>query len=198
MSEVFKRIPTIIYMLLIVMALSPVGLGLASSDGGGHGGAQGWATTDWARVLNFSILLAALVYLFFKVGSPKLNERIKGIQEQLEDLEKKKREAETKLAEYNQKLSAIDKEAEEIIAQYRKQGEDARARILEESKKAAEKMEEHARKNIEDEFSRAKKQLQADVLEKALIKAEELIRSRISSDDQKRLVSEYLDKVVAQ
>jgi F-type H+-transporting ATPase subunit b len=39
--------------------------------------------------------------------------------------------------------------------------------------------------------------LQAEVLEKSLAKAEEIIKARISADDQNRLVDEYLEKVEA-
>ena len=36
-----------------------------------------------------------------------------------------------------------------------------------------------------------------NILEKALTKAEELLKDKITSEDQNRLVDEYLDKVVA-
>jgi F-type H+-transporting ATPase subunit b len=39
--------------------------------------------------------------------------------------------------------------------------------------------------------------LQAEVLDEALSKAEALIRSSVTGDDQERLVDEYLEKVVA-
>jgi len=53
------------------------------------------------------------------------------------------------------------------------------------------------RQAAQDEFDQAKKQLQAEVLEKSLAKAEEIIKEKISGDDQNRLVDEYLDKVEA-
>ncbi len=37
----------------------------------------------------------------------------------------------------------------------------------------------------------------APILEKALLKAEEIIQERITDEDQDRLVDEYLEKVVA-
>ena len=46
-------------------------------------------------------------------------------------------------------------------------------------------------------FKTAKIKLQADILEKALVKAEEIIQERITAEDQDRLVDEYLEKVVA-
>jgi F-type H+-transporting ATPase subunit b len=138
-----------------------------------------------------------LFFLLRKPVSQALNGRINGIKTELEELEAKKNEAEKKLAQYNEQIATLGREAEKIIAEYKRQGEAARDRILEESKKAAVKLEEQARRTIENEFKNAKLRLQEDILEKALTKAEELVKDRITSEDQNRLVDEYLDKVVA-
>jgi F-type H+-transporting ATPase subunit b len=127
-----------------------------------------------------------------------LSARIKGIKDQLAEMEAKKAAAEKNLAEYNRKLVDMEKEAEKIVAQYIRQGEEARARIIKEAEAAAVRIEEQAGRNIEQEFERAKKQLKEEILEKSLIKAEEIIKRQISVEDQNRLVDEYLEKVVAQ
>ena len=81
--------------------------------------------------------------------------------------------------------------------EYIKQGNEAKARIIEAAKDSAVKLEEQAKRNIEHEFQKARQELQAEIIEKALVKAEEIINSKITEDDQNRLVDEYLDKVVA-
>lgn len=166
---------------------------------GAHGEGHGihWQKTDWARVLNFAVLAVALFLVLRKPASQALNSRIKGIKEELEDLETRKAATEKQLADYNEKLALMEKEAEKIISQYVQQGEDAKARILSEAQVTAEKLKEQAKKNIEYEFKQARQQLQADILERALAKAEKIIAERISDEDQGRLVDEYLDKVVA-
>ena len=148
-------------------------------------------------MINFAVLACALVFLLKKPLSQALKGRIDGIREQLEELEAKKKEAEVQLAKYNEKLSQMDKEAEKIVAAYIKQGEDTKARLIEEAKVAAERLEAQAQRNIEHHFQQAKKTLQAEIIEKALAKAETVIKERISDNDQDRLVVEYLDKVVA-
>ena len=159
---------------------------------------KGWVETDTYRVMNFVVLAVALFFVLRKPVSQALNGRIKDIQDQLSDLEEKKKEAEQKLAEYDKKIATLDQEAEKIIAEYVKQGQEAHKKILEQSKKEAEKLENQAKRKIEHEFSAAKNQLQADLLEKALAKAEGLVKEKITSEDQDRLVDEYLDKVVVQ
>jgi F-type H+-transporting ATPase subunit b len=186
---------------------------MASSDGGehaaepahgeGHGSAhaapaKGWMATDTYKVMNFAVLAIALVFLLRKPVKQALTDRIQGIKEQLSDLEVKKAAAEAELAQYKQKFQKLDQEAESLIAQYVQQGEEAKARILKEAAAAAEKLQEQARRNVDHEFKKARQDLQADILEKAMAKAEQMVRERISEQDQERLVDDYLSKVVAQ
>jgi F-type H+-transporting ATPase subunit b len=172
--------------------------GEAGAHGGGHGAqSTPWGEKDTAKVLNFAVLAVGLFLLLRKPVSQALSDRIKGIKEELEDLESRKVQVEKQLADYNTKLAELDKEAEQVVAEYVRQGEEAKVRILKEAESAAEKLKEQAQKNIQNEFNQAKQSLQAEIVEKALAKAEELIKDRISAEDQDRLVDEYLEKVVA-
>ena len=172
--------------------------GLAVASGGEHagGGHGGWAVTDTWRVINFAVLVIALFFVLRKPVAQFLGDRIKGIEEELATLEAKKKAAEQKLAEYNKRLSELEAEAEEIVEQFRRQGEDARARILESAKAAAAKLEEQAKKNIEREFAEVKLRVETEVFEKALAMAEEKLKKGVNKDDQKRLVDDYLERVV--
>jgi len=186
-------------LLVIVMTavlLFLAGSAFCSSEGEG-GGTKGWINTDTYRVMNFAVLAIGLIVLLRKPASNALNDRIKGIKEQLNDLETKKLEAEKNLAQYNERLSLLDKEAEKIVAEYIKQGNEARKRILDSAGDAALKLEEQARRNIEHEFKQARSKLKDEVVEKALVMAEEIIKRNITGKDQEKLVSEYLEKVVA-
>jgi F-type H+-transporting ATPase subunit b len=197
-SVFFRRNAFVLIQIILVLLVCLASAALAASGAGEHGAeAKGWAATDTYRVINFAVLFIALFFILKKPVSQALNGRIEGIKTELEGLEAKKKEAEKKLLEYNEQIASLDREAEKIIAEYIKQGEAARERILEESKKAAGKLEDQARRNIENEFKNAKLELQKDILEKALTRAEELLKDKITSEDQNRLVDEYLDKVVA-
>ena len=147
--------------------------------------------------MNFSVLAIALFILLRKPVAQALSGRIEGIKNQLNDLEEKKKAAEKELSEFNEKLALLDQEAEKIIEEYIRQGNEAKARILEEAESAAVKLEEQAKRNIENEFKQAKERLQKDIMEKAIEKAEELIKNKITSTDQDKMVDEYLEKVVA-
>jgi len=184
-------------IVLVLMLGVAAGVSWGSSEGG-HGAeaATRWVATDTYRVMNFVVLAAVLFILLRKPVSQVLKNRIKGIQDQLHDLEIRKKEAERVLAEYEERLMRLDQEAEKIVAEYVRQGEEARGRIIQEAQAAADKVAEQARRNIDHEFAIAKMKLKGDILEKALIQAEEKIKNRITPDVQKKLVDEYLEKVV--
>jgi F-type H+-transporting ATPase subunit b len=187
----------IIVGVVVVLLLLSLGIGNALASSGGETGAKGWIATDTYRVMNFVVLLVALIFILRKPISQALSSRIKNIREQLERLEAQKAEAEKQLAQYNERLSQLESEAEKIIEEYIKQGNEARAKILKEAQATAEKLQVQARRNIEHEFDKARQELQREVVEKSLLKAEETLKKAITAQDQDKLVDEYLDKVVA-
>jgi F-type H+-transporting ATPase subunit b len=191
----FRRSLTVIPLILLFFIgfAIPTALGASGEDTG----AKGWTSTDWFRVMNFAVLVIALVFVLRKPLSQALGARIKDIKNQLEELEARKIEAEKQLAEYSEKLSRLEKESEKIVEDYVRQGKEAKARILKEAESAADKLQTQARRNIEHEFKQAKLKLQEDIFETSLAKAEEILKGKISDEDQDRLVDEYLRKVEA-
>ena len=183
----------VVFMALLFFCF--MGVSMASSEQGGE--SKGWMATDTYKVMNFSVLAIGLFFLLRKPTSQALNSRIKGIKDQLDELETKKKTAEKQLAEYNKKFSQLEQEAQKLIENYIRQGNEAKTRIIDEAKQAAEKLEEQAQRNIEHEFKQAKIKLQEEILDKALVKTEEIIKNKITAQDQEKLVDEYLEKVVA-
>jgi len=194
MQKRYKSIFTAAGLILFISA----GIALASSAGGEEAAEHaGWLATDTYKLINFAVLAGALFYLAKKPVKEFFSSRIKSIKDELADLEQKKADAEKKLAGYADKIANLDKESEKIIEAYVRQGEDARKRILAEAELQAVKLEEMAKRNIEQEFKVAKAALMQEIAEGAFERAEGLIRESISSEDQDRLVDDYLNKVVA-
>jgi F-type H+-transporting ATPase subunit b len=185
-----NRNTNLIWILVVVFLLF-------GATGASAAAASQWEATDTYRIINFAVLVTALFLLLRKPTAKALSSRIKGIKDQLEDLENRKTQAEQELAAYVEKISRLEKEAENIIEEYVKQGNEAKKRIIQEAETAAVKLEAQAKKNIEHEFEKAKIRLKEDVLDRAMARAEVIIQEKISGDDQERLVKEYLNKVVA-
>ena len=193
-SHPMKKNKALIVLYVLLFLTFSISTALCAS---GEGGTKGWVSTDTFRVMNFVVLVVALGFVLRKPLSQALNSRIKVIKAQLDDLEAQKAEAEKQLEAYNDKLAQLEKEAEKIVDDYVRQGNEAKARILKEAEASAEKLQVQARRNIEHEFGQAKLELQKEIFEKSLVKAEDIIRSKFTGEDQDRIVDEYLTKVVA-
>ncbi len=203
MKMPFVRLKLCAAVVILASALLIFFTGAVFCSSGGEGGhgegatKKGWVATDTYRVMNFTVLAVGLFLLLRKPAAGALDDRIKGIKEELSQLESKKEEAEKNLAQYDEKLALLSKDSEKIVAEQIRQGNEAKERIVKAAEAAALKLEEQARRNIEHEFKQAKLKLKEEVVEKALIKAEGLIKTKITGKDQEQLVSEYLEKVVA-
>jgi F-type H+-transporting ATPase subunit b len=184
-------------LVVAVSIFSLAGVAFASSGGSGPVQAKEWLNTDWYRVMNFAVLAIGLFLIVRKPVGQAMGARIKSIKDQLSELDAQKKDAEKTLAQFNEKISHLEQEASKIIAQYEEQGKAVRQRILEEAAAAAQKMEEQAKRNIEQEFTIAKVKLQEEIIAKAMVEAEALVNKSITSEDQERLVDEYINKVVA-
>lgn len=188
----------VIFIAVLMFFLVGAALGASGEGHERENGQKRWIATDTYRVMNFVVLAAALFFLLRRPVSQALTGRIRQIKERLSDLESKKEAAEKQLAVCDERLSLLKQEAEKIVDEYIRQGNEARMKILQEAEAAVEKLNEQAQKTIAYEFKKEKIKLQEEILEKALVKAEGIIREKISSGDQNRLIDEYIEKVVAQ
>ncbi len=156
-----------------------------------------WLEIDTWKVLNFGILAIAGFFIAKKPVVQFFSSRKQEIADELSGLEQKQAAAEKMLAEYQAKFKNLDQESKQIVADYIKQGEEAKVRILAEAAAQAGKLEDMAKRAIEQEFKAAKAALKQEIVELAMEQAEAVIKESISSDDQDNLVDQYLKKVVA-
>ena len=192
-----EKLRYVMSLLVVVSVLLAFGSVWASSEGGhdDHGGKGKGMDLVW-RSMNFVVLAGVLTFLLRKPIAKGLESRRQGIRDELDDLEGQKQEAEKRLAEYKERLKVMDQEAKKIVAEYTREGEALKAKIIEQAQVSAEKLQEQAKKNIEHEFDKAKQQLKAEMAGQAVAMAEQLIKEHINEEDQERIVDEYLTKVV--
>ena len=189
-----KKVVTVSILAVMVVALSTAMAWASAAGGEVH---NSWLAIDTWKTLNFAVLAIALFLLGRKPVKAFFSSRKKEIADEIRDLEQKKAEAEKQLAEYQAKFKNLDQESRQIFEEYIKQGEKAKARIIAQAKAQAAKLEDTAKRNIEQEFKAARTTLQQDIAALAVEQAEAVIRESISSDDQEKLVDDYLKKVVA-
>jgi len=143
------------------------------------------------------LLNAAILYLLlFKIlGKPILNglkQRKETILKGMDDASRMKRDAEVRLAEYEEKLEHIDDEIERVRTEMREAGQAERVRILAEAKERQTRMERDARVLIEQELKAARETLMQEAVRVAMGTASDKLRTAITGSDQQRLADEYL------
>ncbi len=189
-----KKYVTVSGMAVVVVTFSAAMAWAAAAGGEVH---NNWLEIDTWKTLNFAVLAIALFLLGRKPAKAFFSSRKKEIADEIRDLEQKKADAEKQLAEYQAKFKNLDRESKVIMEDYIKQGEKAKENIIAQAQAQAVKLEDMAKRNIEQEFKTARIKLQQDIAALAVAQAEAVIRESISSDDQDKLVDDYLKKVVA-
>ena len=166
-----------------------------ASGGGEHGGGLPWKDF-FLRILNFTIMVGILYKLLKKPMANFFSSRRENIQRLLKELEEQRREAERKAEEYKAKLAALDRETEQILAEYIQEGEAEKQKIVEAAEKQAQYIKEQAKLAIQQEIKAAKESLQEEIAELSVNAAADLLKKNIRSEDQDRLVDEFMTKAV--
>ena len=169
---------------------------VAYASGGEHHVDSGVLLKDFLyRVLNFSIVVAILVYFLTKPLKKGLAGRRENIEKALQEAQKAKEEAEAKFAEYDRKLTQATEEIAEISDAIRREGELEKQKIIENAKSMAKQIETDAEKAAELEVAKARAALQQEAAHLAVGIAEDLLKKSFSKDDDARLIDEYMKKV---
>ena len=205
MKRTFSHNGTVRVLVALLLGtaslLGTVALALASGGEGGHGGGHGGGAAQvmdliW-RCINFAILIVILVWALKKSNvKGMLANRSETIAKALAEAEEAKAAAERKFAEYNDKLARANQEIAEIQSAIRAEGQAEKERIVAEAQATATKIMEQAQKTAEQEVFKARQELRQEAARLAVQLAEQSLKEKIVADDQNRLVSEYLTKVV--
>ncbi len=149
------------------------------------------------RIMNFAVLLFLLVKFGAKPIGSGLASRREEIKNEIEDLEARKKVAEESFAEFETKLSAVEKEIDTVVEKAVAQAEVEKTKIIEKAEQAAEDIQRQAEMAIQKEVMEARRSLKDEVADQAAVMAEELIVKNLTDEDQVKIVEDYLAKVGA-
>lgn len=172
------------------------------AEEGSHGASGGSLSATklkdlfW-RVINFIALMIILVKFGAKPIGSALAGRQRDIKDEISDLEARKAEAERSYREFEAKLSTVEKDIDRIVEKAVAQAEIEKVKIIEKAEQAAEDIQRQAKLTIQNEIMEARRTLKNDVADQAAVMAEELIIKNLTSDDQVKIIEDYLDKVGA-
>jgi F-type H+-transporting ATPase subunit b len=149
------------------------------------------------RLVNFAALMIILVKFGAKPIASALSGRQQQIKDDIESLDARRTAAENSFNEFEAKLDGVEKEIDTIVEKAVAQAEVEKTKILEKAEQAADDITRQAEQMIQNEITEARRVLKNDVADQAAAMAEELIKKNLTSDDQVKIIEDYLDKVGA-
>jgi len=149
------------------------------------------------RVINFIALMIILVKFGAKPIASGLAGRQKNVKNEIDELEKRKNDAEAQYREFEAKLSTVEKDIDSIVEKAVAQAEVEKSKIIEKAEQAADDIKRQAELAIQQEIMEARRTLKNDVADQAAAMAEELIVKNLKPEDQAKIIKDYLDKVGA-
>ena len=146
-------------------------------------------------IINFVLLIAALVYFARKPVLQFFSERRGEIQTDLKKSSDLLGEAEVKFASWQRKLADLDQELETIREMSHQRAENERANIIADATASAKRIRADATAAIEQELRRSRAVLREEAADLALELAANLLSSQVNDGDRERLVNEFIERI---
>ena len=174
----------------------------AEGHGGGHGGggehhAEGIPMDVLFQTINFLLFAGLVIYFLRKPVKDYFADRSVNFRQALFKAEAARAEAERQKSEIETRLRALEGGANNSLAQAKADAAELRHKIVREAEELAAKLREDAKRTAEIELQRAKAELREEVLNQAVTAAKAVLSERIAETDQKRLQSEFVEKIQA-
>ena len=145
--------------------------------------------------LSMLVLFTALSYLLFNPVRDMLEKRKQRVVDDQETAKREKAEAIAFKEEYDLKLKQVEKEAEAILSEARKQAKQNEMKIVAEAKEEASRIIARANTEIELEKKRALDDMKQEMISIAAMMAEKVVVASIDTNVQESLIDETLKEM---
>jgi F-type H+-transporting ATPase subunit b len=153
------------------------------------------ANVSFWTVIIFLILMFVLAKFAFPPILGYAAAREKRIQDALDQAQRDREESARALEEQKQALLRAREEAQGYVGEAQKTAERVRKDILEKARVEQEEMLARAKREIEDERLRAVDSLRREAVDLAVAAASKLVEKRLDSQEDRRIVTEFLAHV---
>ena len=149
------------------------------------------------QLLNFGVLIFVLV----KFGGPAISKALAARHQQLKaDLAAAaaaRAEAETRLAQQEARLAALEQEIEGIRTGVKAEAEAEKARLIAMAEERAKRIREETTFVLDQQVKEAEERLRREVALAAVDLAEQMVRKSLGAADQQRMVDTFVTDVAA-
>ena len=157
---------------------------------------------DFQLLADASLMIIAMFFLFmfashylFNPVRKMLQDRQNKIKSELEQAAQDQESAKESRRLYEEKLAAVEKEAEAILADARKRGMENEARIVAEAKEEAAKIVDRAKVEAELEKKKMADEVKREMVAVASVMAAKIVAANIDANAQHELIEETLKEI---
>ena len=147
------------------------------------------------ELISVLILFAFLRAKAFPPILKAMRDRQERIRSDLEAAEARRREAEAMKAELEAEVKAIRERADQVLARAKKDAEDQARAILEEAQRESKRIIAEAEVEIRRQREEVLASLKAQIVDISLSVAEKILRERLDSERDRRLVDEFVERI---
>lgn len=148
-----------------------------------------------AQVISFLVLFFILKAFAWKKILSLLDARSGKIASEFKKIEETKEEISKLKSDYDEKLGKIEELAQVKIQEAVNQSRHIASEIREKAAADSRIILKKAEENIELELSKAKEVLKDKVIELTLSAAERILKEKLTSEKDKKLISDFLDEL---
>lgn len=188
-------IAALIGALMGILMPTPL-YGAVAEEAGGAIFSLNLGLVIWTWVL-FLLTLGILAWKVFPLIAGGLEERQRKIQEAIDTARVDREEARRLVEEQTRELSRARQEAQHLLDETREASGRLRQELVTEAEAEKAAILDRARREMDRERQRVLEQLREETVDISLAAAERLIKARLDSEENRRLVREYIGSLEA-
>jgi F-type H+-transporting ATPase subunit b len=150
------------------------------------------------EIITFLILILLLIRYVYPPIRKQIQDRQAQIERSIDEAEKTRAEARELLAEYRRQIEEARGEGRQILEDARKQAEAQRERTKREAREEGDRIIQRAREEIDRERESALREIRREVADMVVQASEQVIGRSIDRDEHQRLISQALDELEAE
>lgn len=143
-------------------------------------------------IITFLVLFLILYHFFFKKVHDFMMARQQEVVDSLNNAEETNRVADEKLADYEARIANVESESRDIIKKARDEAKVQADGIISEANEKARNAIAHSQEEIQREKFNARKELQEEVGNLAVLAAQQIIEREIDSEKQNDIVERII------
>ncbi len=157
--------------------------------------AAGGADIVKVQAINFVIFAAILGFIMYKKVPPALAAKKAKYLEEMSKATRAREAAEKENKELQERLNTLKATANESVENAKKDAEALKEKNLADANEVAQRIKSEAVQTVKFEADRARLALREELIDQAVEKAGDILKSKMEDADQRRLQSEFVDKI---